>query len=36
LNFKPTDRNSSCLRGDAEAKINGYDNEIVIQIFFLP
>jgi predicted ABC-type transport system involved in lysophospholipase L1 biosynthesis ATPase subunit len=35
LNFNPNDRSSSCRRGDAEAKINGDDSEIVMQIFFI-
>jgi hypothetical protein len=33
LNFNPTDRSSSCLRGEADAKIREADNEIVMKTF---
>jgi hypothetical protein len=33
LNFNPTDRNSSCRRGEADAKISDADNEIVMKTF---
>jgi len=33
LNFNPTDLSSSCRRGEADAKISGADNEIVIKTF---
>ena len=33
MNFKPTDRNKSCLRGEADAKISEADNEIVMKTF---
>jgi hypothetical protein len=33
LNFNPTDRSSSCRRGEADAKISEADNEIVMKTF---
>ncbi len=34
MNFNPTERNNSCRRGEAEAKINCPDKEIGIDLAF--